>query len=259
MGSVLVALTAVFAASGYEPVAGFAGADFTASGGMKLPWRFKAPDRIEDGKRYPLLLVMHGMGSIGNDNAKQLFTAGMVARNPEVLARPCFILAPQCPADDRWVRVENGRWNAERQLFSAEPAAPLAAVLELLDRVVAEYPVDPARIYVGGASMGGFATYDLLARRPGFFAAGFPVCGGVDPAAAVKFDPVPLWIFHGAIDPTVPVRYSRELAEARRERNSAETRYSEYPEAAHDAWTPAFADRELFRWLFQQQKGTKDE
>ena len=60
----------------------------------------------------------------------------------------------------------------------------LTMVFEVVDRLAKENQVDPKRIYITGLSMGGFGTFASVARRPDFFAAAIPVCGGGDPATA---------------------------------------------------------------------------
>ena len=63
-----------------------------------------------------------------------------------------------------------------------------------------------------------------------------------------------MWVFHGARDPVVPVRLSRTMVQALRTAGG-EPRYTEYPEAAHDSWTPASQEPELLPWLFAQRRG----
>lgn len=36
--------------------------------GRELPFRLKSPDKIEDGKTYPLVVFLDGSGERGNDN-----------------------------------------------------------------------------------------------------------------------------------------------------------------------------------------------
>lgn len=236
-------------AGDYKDVNGFAGYDFRQDG-KSIPYRLLIPKGVEAGKSYPLILSMHGMGSVGSDNAKQLFTTGMIASNPVVKAEKVFILAPQCPESDRWVKVPF--WNEAKHVLPSEPTQSMKLAMAALDHVIATNPIDRSRIYVGGASMGAFATWELIARRPGFFAAAFPVCGGacVDEAAAIAKTPV--WAFHGDADDTVHPRNSREAVEAIRKAGGKAT-YTEYPGVKHDAWNPAFKDQELFRWLFSQR------
>ena len=66
--------------------------------------------------------------------------------------------------------------------------------------------------------------------------------------------PVPVWAFHGADDKTVPVQLSRDMTAALTKAGGT-VKYTEYPGVGHDSWTKAFADPELWTWLFAQKKG----
>jgi predicted peptidase len=237
----------------YNPVSGFQGYDFKGES-MVMPYRLLTPENIGPSERCPLILMMHGMGSIGDDNAKQLFVAGLAANNPAVKNERVFILAPQCPETDRWVK--NDGWNALPRKFEPEPTKAMKTAMEILDYVIKTYPVDTDRIYAGGASMGGFAVWDMLARRPGFFAAAFPVCGGgcADQAASVAKTPV--WAFHGLDDKAVLPWNSKDMIDAVL-KAGGEAKLTEYPGVQHDSWNPALNDQELFRWVFSHRKTEK--
>ena len=102
--------------------------------------------------------------------------------------------------------------------------------------------------------MGGIGTYDLLERYPKYYAAAFSICGAADTELMVKkAKEIPLWIFHGAKDDVVSPAYSRELYAALKKVN-APVRYTEYPDANHNSWDPAFAEPELLPWLFSHHK-----
>src|SRR4051794_27812515 len=66
--------------------------------GNKLPYRLLKPLAVADGKKYPLVVFLHGAGERGTDNEKQL-----IHGVPQFAARanrekyPCFLIAPQCP------------------------------------------------------------------------------------------------------------------------------------------------------------------
>jgi pimeloyl-ACP methyl ester carboxylesterase len=104
-----------------------------------------------------------------------------------------------------------------------------------------------------GLSMGGYGTWDAIARYPGFFAAAAPICGGGDPKTVDKFKSLPIWCFHGAKDPVVKVIRSREMIEALQKVGS-NAKYTEYPEAQHDSWTQTYSNPELFDWMFAQRR-----
>jgi predicted peptidase len=123
-----------------------------------------------------------------------------------------------------------------------------------LDAVTAGQPVDPARFYVTGISLGGYGTWFLLATMPERIAAAVPVCGGGDPARAAVFKEVPLWVFHGARDPAVPPAASRRMVEALRQAGG-QPKFTEYPDLQHDSWTRTYRNPEVLAWLFAQRRG----
>lgn len=210
-----------------------------------LRYRFRAPTNPGDGPR-PLVLVMHGAGSIGDDNRRQLFIANLFAQHaPE--AANAFLVAPQCPAGRYWVPCAPD-WDAEDLPLQVDPAAPLAAVMRLMEKLLAELPVDFSRIYLVGASMGGYAAWELLFRRA-WFAAAVIICGRGDPRHVSLLGLDKVRLFHGEADPVVPVAASRQMAAA-----SEQIEYTEYPGLGHDAWTPALSDPDTGAWLFAQRK-----
>ncbi len=227
---------------------------FRDESGGALPYRWHAPTAPEPGRRYPLVLFLHGAGERGDDNQAQL-RHGV----PDILkwadqhAEPCFLIAPQCPAEEWWAAIDRQTKEAPAR---AEATAPMRRVLALLEQVAREHPVDPARLYVTGLSMGGFGTWFLLATVPERIAAAVPVCGGGNPASAPAFSKVPVWVFHGARDEVVPVASSRNMVEALR-KAGGNPKFTEYPEAHHDSWTATYRDPEVLRWMFQQRRPAK--
>ena len=115
----------------------------------------------------------------------------------------------------------------------------LAAATALIDATLKAQPIDPDRVYLTGLSMGGYGTFDWLARDPDRFAAAVAVCGGGDPATADQFKDVPLWVAHGDADPAVPVERSREIVAALRDAGGSPI-YIEYPGVNHFSWTPTY-------------------
>lgn len=230
---------------------------YEASSGLKLPYRVLFPDNYDKSNHYPLLLFLHGAGERGNDNEKQLVHIASKFTSDEYQEKhPSIIIFPQCPENDYWAHVnrDDGKWLVE----DTDKATPsMEAVMEMLNDFKRTEAVDKSRMYVTGLSMGGFGTYDLLSRRPNWFAAAIPICGGGNKRYSYKYSHVPIWLFHGAKDPVVPVTLSRELADDFRGR-SMRVRYTEYPEGGHDVWTQAWNEEKLLPWLFSHSIITED-
>jgi predicted peptidase len=204
--------------------------------GGRLPFLLRVPKEIKNGGKVPLLLFLHGAGEKGNDNHSQL------KHDPTKLApkgtfekNPMIVVAPQCPGDQFW-------------------SGPIMeTVIKMVKEFEKELPVDPQRIYITGLSMGGYGTWGALAMEPKLFAAAVPICGGGDPAAARKFDKVPIWAFHNDGDPTVGVDGSRSMIEALK-KAGADPKYTEYQSTQHDAWTRTYKDPALWEWLVSQKR-----
>ncbi len=217
--------------------------------GRTLPYRWMLPQDYDGEASYPLVLFFHGAGERGSDNEISLtHFAPLVLGEDKRVNFPCFVLVPQCPKEVRWVEVD---WALLGHDFPEEPGWPLSQTMDLLDLLMEAYSIDPKRLYVTGLSMGGFATWDALARYPQRFAAGVPVCGGGDPKVVSQMKETPIWAFHGALDRTVKPSRSREMIQAL-EKAGAEPKYTEYPEVYHGSWKPAYADKTLLPWMFGQ-------
>lgn len=108
-------------------------------------------------------------------------------------------------------------------------------------------------MYVGGLSMGGMGTFELVRRNPSLFAAAFPICGGAHPATAPLLLKTNWWIFHGLKDDVVDPEFSKKMADAI-ERRGGQMRLSLFPNANHNSWDSAFAEKGLLPWLFSNHK-----
>lgn len=221
---------------------------FQNAAGETIPYRLLRPLTVEPQKQYPLVLCLHGVGERGDDNLRQLTHVVPKFAEPEVQDRfPAWIVAPQCPADDYWARIN--RDGGKGQLRAEEISRPLRLCVEAISALEKEVAVDSLRLYVVGLSMGGFGTWDLIARYPDIFAAAVPICGGGDERMAPFLGKMPIWAFHGARDEAVPPENSRRMIRAIRAAGG-NPRYTEYPDASHNSWDPAMREPELLPWLF---------
>ncbi|MDD5707543.1 MAG: prolyl oligopeptidase family serine peptidase [Kiritimatiellae bacterium] len=215
-----------------------------------LNYRLFTPACAPAARKLPLVLFLHGAGERGHDNSSQL-THGIapLIRYGRESDDPAILLVPQCPLDKQWVDTP---WNALCHTMPPQPSEPMRLALELVESARVSLPVDPARTYVTGISMGGYGTWDAIQRRPELFAAALPICGGGDPATAPRLAHMPIWIFHGEVDSVVPVSRSRDMFKAL-QAAGGKVRYREYPGVDHDAWTRTYDDTEVLEWLFAQR------
>lgn len=230
------------------------------SGSDTLPYRMLLPAHYNPAKKYPLIVLLHGVGERGANNTTQLRHGSRLFADSLTREKfPAFVLLPQCAPTDFWARIGfTGAAGDSLKPITFRSEQPigksLALVSSLLDSLAASGKVDTKKIYVGGLSMGGMGTFEILWRKPGFFAAAFPICGGGDPAKVTLYaNNFPIWVFHGDADRTVMVGYSRQMVNAL-ETAGAQVKYTEYPGVAHNSWDKAFAEPELLPWLFKQTR-----
>ena len=233
----------------------YAGFVFTNALGKILPYRLLVPEKARGRKKFPLVLFLHGAGERGADNTNQLRHGTKTFLTPEALRKnPCFVLAPQCPANQKWVEVD---WSALKNAQPATPSEPMELTLEIMQQLIATQPIDTNRIYITGLSMGGYGTWDFATRFPGRTAAAAPICGGGDEAAAPKAAKIPIWAFHSQDDPAVKVQRTRAMIQAL-EAAGGHPKYFEYSGLGHNSWDKAYSEPEFLPWLFSQRLGKAD-
>ena len=219
-------------------------------------YRLLKPLAIEAGKKYPVVLFLHGAGERGDDNKTQLMHFPVVMAEPKNRAAyPCFLIAPQCHRGRKWSNVN---WSAKSsEPMPASTSDQMNVALGILDRVLAEYPTDADRVYLTGLSMGGYGSWDLAERMPERFAALAPICGGGNVERADRLVNIPTWAWHGDKDPAVPVARSREMIAAI-EKAGGHPKYTELPGVAHNSWIQAYHDPNgLLPWMFAQVRAAK--
>ncbi|MCI4568724.1 prolyl oligopeptidase family serine peptidase [Lysobacter sp. CFH 32150] len=213
------------------------------------------PSQAAAGRRPPVILFLHGSGERGDDNRKQTAVGLGPYLKKRMATFPAIVVFPQSP--------ENASWDA----------ATARMALATLDAASREFNGDPGRTYLTGMSRGGYGAWELALMQPTRFAALVPVCGGItaprpasdlhviavesdtDPfdTVARRLAKVPVWLFHGARDDVVDPLQSRRMYAALQAAD-APARYTEFPDANHNAWDPAYATPELWEWLFAQRR-----
>jgi len=202
---------------------------------VSLSYLLFLPEGHGASESWPLMLFLHGMGERGNDleMVKKHGPPRIVEQQPEFRF---VVVSPQCPENERWQTDE---------------------LMALVEGVVAQYAIDETRIYVTGLSMGGYGTWLLAGEHPERFAAIAPICGGGSrhSARSIAEAKLPVWVFHGAEDPTVPIEESQRMVDMI-QRFGSEAKFTIYPEAQHDSWTETYDDPELYDWLLSHQRET---
>lgn len=142
------------------------------------------PAGYSPGEPVPLILALHYGGEV-----TPFFGAGALVG----LFEPAFrelggiVVAPDCP----------GRgWTDPRSLN---------AIWAVLDKVSADYGIEPERTLVTGYSMGGMGTWYLAANYPDSFSAAVVVSGRPPEGVSVDDWRLPLYVIHSRRDEVLPL------------------------------------------------------
>ena len=255
--SALVALLAVSALPGsaQHQETGFLNRSVTVEG-TQYRYQVYLPADFAASKKLPVILFLHGAGERGDDGLAQtqVGLGGAIRLHSD--RYPAIVVMPQCA---------KGQWWTD---------APMEAqALAALDQSIKEFHGDADRVYLTGLSMGGYGSWSLASKYPAKWAAAVVICGGIrvprrpglpqtseeavaDPYAEAAKGigaKLPVWVFHGGDDPTVPVTEARNMVEALKGVGSA-VKYTEYEGVKHNSWDKAYAEQDLPVWLFAQHK-----
>ncbi len=196
-----------------------------------LEYLLDFPEDYKGGK-LPIILHIHGAGGRGNDIGI-LKDHSVFNYKKESKDNRFIIAAPQCHADT-WF-----------ELFPE--------LMEFADMIRHEEYADIKRVYLMGASMGGYTIWQLAMSRPEWFAAIVPICGGGMYWNAPRLRSVPVWAHHGMLDPVVNVEESIKMVNAVN-RAGGNAKLTVYENVQHDSWVPAFANPEVYDWLLSHSK-----
>jgi len=224
----------------------------THKGDWTMPYRLFRPGA--KGK-LPLVVYLHGSGGQGDDNERQLGLGNIFGTRVWLLPEnqqkfPCYVLVPQ--SNRGWVRYDPEKLKKNEYEIVPGPGQGVSLALEVIDSVRREFPIDDRRIYVTGQSIGGAGTWNMIASRPGFFAAAVPCCGATSKDDGTASLATPLWNFHGDSDQTVPVSLSRERIAAR-QKAGGHPLSTEFAGVDHNVWEWTYTEPALAEWVFSQR------
>lgn len=197
------------------------------------------PKGYDTKKKYPLLIILHGMGELGNGESQ----LSKVLRNG-----PLRLISNKTFPDSFVVQGKEYRFIIFAPQFINWPWP--ATTQAVVDYAVSHYSVDTTRIYLSGLSMGGGATWECVGNNAAYankIAAIAPVCGA-SLADSIKSQRIaaanlPVWSFHNQGDPVVTVEFTKKYT---RYINAAPIAPKEpaketiFPESGHNAWSKAY-------------------
>jgi hypothetical protein len=234
------------------------------------------PSYSPTGPKSPLLLFFNGYGENGDGTPAaidRLVGAGI----PRYISiggwdtnQPFVVLAMQhvedAPGFDGSA-CEDATWVGSCNMFSqhalgnVQPAfctTPFE-VHDFIDYAIANYNVDPARVYITGLSCGAFGVWEYLGTFAGSIkaAAAVPIAGEGRPAwatAGCGLAETPMWAFHGSLDDTVEPAGSIDTMhnlQACPLVDPNKAKLTVFPDRDHNSWDPAYggADGSIYDWM----------
>ncbi len=194
------------------------------------------PKNYSPEKKYPVMLFLHGAGERGNDGLKQtqVGLGPIIKQNEETF--PFVVVFPQAE-------------NMEESLLAGWLAETddTKRALQILDTVMKDYSINPARQILTGWSMGGYGAWSLAAADPQRWSAVAPLAGGGKTEWAAKLKEVPIWAFHSADDRAILPAESEKMINAIKQAGGT-PRFTLVPEAGHNVWKVAYT-QPLFDWM----------
>jgi predicted peptidase len=227
-----------------------------------LKYRLLLPKNFSEEKEYPLVLFLHGRGEQGNDNETQLvYGSKLFLENYSKDEFPAIIIFPQCTKDDYWANVKRDYSKIGLEKFKykrlGKPTKSMKLIMNLMEDFAIKPYIKKDQIYVGGLSMGGMGTFEIINRKPEMFAAAFPICGGGNPKSVRRYaNKVALWVFHGGKDDIVYPYFSLSMVTAL-QKKGANVKLTYFENDNHNSWDSSFSEPDLLPWLFSNIKNKK--
>jgi predicted peptidase len=229
---------------------------------------------MQQNRRWPLMVFLHGAGETGTDLDYLYEAEGATGALPHLASLSAAAVASQS-ADDvhRWSVGVRGL----QEYVLLAPLSDLtwrsddncAAALELIRKTIREQPIDPRSVIITGVSLGGYGALRLAGSAPDLFAGVAPLCGFAPPlemadwATAFAKADMPVLLSHGVNDEIVPYAASEAIQRACK---TAQVPRAElwrldpaadpvgHPGTGHAAWRNTYADDRFWRWAAAAQK-----
>lgn len=197
----------------------------------------KSYTTANDGKTYPMLVFLHGLGEAGpaTDNETQLFHGGNVFQaKTDGGTFDAFVICAQ----------STGGWGPGNY----------SALIPVIDYMIANNKVDMARVSVNGLSAGGQGCWEIAQDYTPYF-------GGVLPmsAASVTYETTsfvnnikftPYWLFQGGQD-GAPAPYTTNQVLQYFAPSGLNITYTDFVTQGHDTWDSAWLMPNFFPFVLQ--------
>ena len=163
--------------------------------------------------KHSLIVWLHGAGEGGINTSNIMADRGAITylnQDTQYLFQGAYVLAPQCPT--YWLKkfkMEDDIWVEGARDYTHDLTA-------LIQEIKQKYTdIDEQRIYLVGASMGGYQVLRLLADNPTQYAGAIISCPAQIPEdsdlAIIKNHRIPLWLLHCTKDKIVDKHHTKYI------------------------------------------------
>lgn len=145
---------------------------------LSLTYTAYEPDSLDSWEQNPLIIWLHGLGEGGTDIEKTIL-GNEASALTENQIQSHFISGEQIGAYVLIVQTPTYWLDAGDNTYHRGdlPSRYTEILMDTIEAYLEQNPdIDPDRIYLGGASNGGFMTLEMCINYPGYFAAAFPCC-----------------------------------------------------------------------------------
>lgn len=196
-----------------------------------LDYVLRKPLSVSADEKYPLVVYLHGAGGRGRDVS--LIQNHCFFTHSAPFLEKVFSIAPQCYADSWFDIFEQLR--------------------DFIEHIVSDGRIDSSRVYLIGASMGGYGTWQMAMTRPDLFAAIVPICGGGMYWNSGRLLNMGVWAFHGDSDSVVYPEESKKFIKNIEACGGKRARLTIIENTEHNAWESALQNEEMWQWLLVQR------
>lgn len=205
---------------------------------IAFAYRIKKAEK--EGK--PIVIYFHGGGACGTDNFKQYYEYSVSPARRKLDKESCTVIVPQTP-----LNRPDGKVNSIDYLH---------AVKQLTEIIADEVKADKNRIYIYGASFGGFCTWLSAYFYPDYYACAIPLMGQFeecffDDVDYSRLKDLPIWIGHSSDDNIVDIKQDDVIAKEL-ERCSGNFKYTRWDKYGHGMANKFLRKENWVEWMFSQ-------
>jgi len=190
------------------------------------------PKHYTDGKKWPLILYLHGSKQRG-ENIQLVEEQGIPKELKNGRSLDFIVLSPQCP------RHNQTKWTSH-----------VPYLMELVENFCRTRNVDTSRIYVTGVEMGAYGVWKLATTYPKAFAAIAPFAGGGDKTKVKLITHLPVWACDN--------RYQETFGDAMDmvktlQDQGGNVKWIVNESDVRDCWSAWYSSDEFYHWLLEQR------